>query len=155
MCPVPPAPAPIAKPQPKMTKLTFGLRAVCALAISVLAIGCTNTQVQKENLLATAGFRNISATTAQQKTLLAGLPPNQISTVAKDGKTWYVFPNHATNSAMVGTQAQYTQYRQLAFAQKISDQNLQAAQLNSMPPVGWGAWGGAWGGGFGGPVGWR
>jgi len=133
-----------------MNKLHFCFSALCAIAISMLASGCTNGQTQKENLLATAGFQNIAATTPQQKTLLAGLPANQISTVAKDGKTWFVFPNHAANSAMVGTQAQYTAYRQLAFAQKISDQNLAAAQLNSMPPVGWGAWGGgAWGPGWG------
>lgn len=133
-----------------MNKLLVGLRFLSALAISMLVIGCTNGQAQKENLLATAGFRNIAATTPQQKTLLAQLPANQISTVQKDGKTWFVFPNHAAGTAFVGTQAQYTSYRQLAFAQKISDQNLQAAQLNSMPPVGWGAWGGPmWGPGFG------
>ena len=132
-----------------MKKLIIGLRVSSALAISIFAIGCTNAQAQKENLLVTAGFHNVLATTPQQKTLLAGLPPNQISTVQKDGRTWFVFPNQAAGSALVGTQAQYTQYRQLAFAQKISDQNLQAAQLNSMPPVGWGAWGGGWGPGFG------
>ena len=136
-----------------MKKLLIGFRLAAAAAIAIFAVGCaSNGQASKENLMATAGFRNILATTPQQKTLLAGLPANQISTVQKDGKVWYVFPNHAAGSAMVGTQAQYTQYRQLAFAQKISDQNLQAAQLNSMPPVGWGAWGGGfWGGG----IGWR
>src|SRR5262249_13554272 len=119
--------------------------------VAILVAGCaSNGQASKENLMATAGWRNILATTPQQKTLLAGLPANQISTVQKDGKTWYVFPNHATGSAMVGTPGQYTAYKQLAFTQKISDQNLQAAQLNSMPPVGWGAWGGpAWGAGWG------
>ncbi len=136
----------IAQTKTNMKILTIGFRVFSALAISIFAIGCTNGQQSKENLLATAGFRNVLATTPQQKTLLAQLPPNQISTVQKDGKTWFVFPNQASGSAMVGTQAQYTQYRQLAFAQKISDQNLQAAQLNSMPPVGWGAWGGmGWG----------
>jgi hypothetical protein len=135
-----------------MKRILLCLRFASALAATLLVAGCTNGQAQKENLLATAGFRNILATTPQQKTLLAGLPANQISTVQKDGKVWFVFPNQAAGSAMVGTQAQYTQYRQLAFAQKISDQNLQAAQLNSMPPVGWGAWGGGvWGPG----IGWR
>ncbi len=107
-----------------MKKLTIGFRVLSALAISIFAIGCTNGQQSKENLLATAGFRNVLATTPQQKTLLAQLPPNQISTVQKDGKTWFVFPNQTNGSAMVGTQAQYTQYRQLAFAQKISWTNL-------------------------------
>jgi hypothetical protein len=134
-----------------MKKLLVGFRYVGAVAVALFAIGCSNGQSQKENLLATAGFHNVLASTPQQKTLLASLPANQISTVQKDGKTWFVFPNQAAGSAMVGTQAQYTQYRQLAFAQKISDQNLQAAQLNSMPPVGWGAWGGGWGPG----IGWR
>ncbi len=132
-----------------MKRILFVLRFASVLTATLLMAGCTNGQAQKENLLATAGFRNVLATTQQQKTLLAGLPANQVSTVQKDGKIWYVFPNHTAGSAMVGTGAQYTTYRQLAFAQKISDQNLQAAQLNSMPPVGWGAWGGGWGPGFG------
>ncbi len=130
-----------------MNRIIIGLRFAAVLAAAALVAGCaSNGQTAKENLLATAGFHNVLATTPQQKSLLATLPANQISTVQKDNKIWYVFPNHATGSAMVGTPAQYTTYRQLAFAQKISDQNLQAAQLNSMPPMGWGAWGGGfWG----------
>lgn len=114
-----------------------------AALLSLFATACSSTQ-GTENMLATAGFRNVLATTSQQKTLLASLPAGKMSTVLKDGKTWFVFPDQKTGSAFVGTQAQYTTYRQLLFAQNISDQNLMAAQMNSAP-----GWGGAWGGGWG------
>jgi hypothetical protein len=121
------------------------LRTCGALALMVLMSGCTSAQQQTENMLATAGFRNVLADTPQRKQLLASLPAGKMSTVLKDGKTWYVFPNQATNSAFVGSQQQYTLYRQLLFAQNISDQNLMAAQMNQQ--ANWGAWGGSmWGG---------
>ena len=88
-----------------MKRIILCLSFASALAATLLVAGCTNGQSQKENLLATAGFRNILATTPQQKTLLAGLPANQISTVQKDGKIWFVYPKHTAGSAMVGTQA--------------------------------------------------
>ncbi len=126
-----------------MRRLTITLNLMGALLLSLFAAGCSTTQ-NTENLLVTAGFRNVLAQTAQQKQLLASLPAGKMSTVLKDGKTYYVFPNQATNSALVGTQDQYTAFRQLLFVQNISDQNLMAAQMNSAP-----GWGGAWGGGWG------
>ena len=47
---------------------------------------------------------------------------------------------------------QYQAYQQLRLANKLSNENLEAAQMNQMATMNWGAWGG-WGG-YGG-WGWR
>ncbi|OAI42885.1 hypothetical protein AYO41_03290 [Verrucomicrobia bacterium SCGC AG-212-E04] len=124
-----------------MKRLLTILGVMSAATLSLLLAGCSTTQ-NTENMLVTAGFRNIQATTPQQQSLLASLPAGQVSTVLKDNKTYYVYPSQKTNSAYVGTQTQYTTFRQLLFVQNISDQNLMAAQMNSAP-----GWGGAWAGG--------
>jgi hypothetical protein len=136
-----------------MKTLLFSLRCGGALALALFAFGCTNAQQNTDNMLATAGFRNVLASTPQQKQLLASLPADKMSTVQKDGKTWYVFPNQATNSAMVGTPAQFATYRQMLSAQRMSDRNLMAAQQSRTIDPRWG--GPGWGGTWGGPWGWR
>jgi hypothetical protein len=44
---------------------------------------------------------------------------------------------------MVGDQAAYAKYQGLVVQQQISDQNLMAAQMETMPGMwgGWGYWG--------------
>lgn len=125
-----------------------------ALTLALTLSGCATEETKStENLLVTAGFKTHPANTAAKQKLLTSLPPGKVSTIQKNGHTFFVYPDLKNNVALVGTQQEYTAYRQLKFAKNISDQNLQAAELNSMPPVGWGAWGG-WAGGWGGPWGW-
>jgi hypothetical protein len=126
----------------------------CAAAAAMFVVGCEQETRSTESLLAAAGFQTHVANTAQKQKLLASLPPDKITTIQRNGHTYYVFPNLKNNSALVGTQTEYQTYLQLRLAKNISDQNLQAAQLNSMPPVGWGAWGG-WAGAWGPRWGWR
>ena len=115
-----------------------------AIGLCVLLTGCaTDGRSQRENLLVTAGFRNILATTPQQKTLLASLPPDGMSVVQKNGKSWYVYPNIPKGSAYVGTPEQALAYRNLAMAQRMSDRNLEASQMNRVTSMD------AWSGGYG------
>jgi hypothetical protein len=138
-----------------MNRIRSLISIVCAAAVSLLVAGCETTGDKKSNeeLLVASGFKQHLADTAQKQKLLASLPAGRISTIQKNGHTYYVYPDMANNSALVGTNAEYQSYLQLKLAKKLSDQNLEAAQLNAMPPVGWGAWGG-WAGGWGGPWGW-
>ena len=137
-----------------MNRISRLITTTSAVALAFFVAGCATEQTKStENLLVTAGFQTHPANTAAKQKLLASLPPGKISTMQKNGHVFYVYPDLKNNVALVGTQQEYTAYRQLKFAKNISDQNLQAAELNSMPPVGWGAWGG-WAGGWGGPWGW-
>jgi len=138
-----------------MNRIHSFLTLACTAALSLVLAGCETTDQNKSNedLLVAAGFKTHAANTAQKQKLLASLPAGKVSTIQKNGHTYFVYPDMKNNAALVGTQSEYTAYKQLKYAKKLSDQNLEAAQLNAMPPIGWGAWGG-WAGGWGGPWGW-
>ena len=133
-----------------MKYLFAGFNLIGAIALLTLAVGCTSTQTQtKENLLIAAGFKVIVPRTAAQQQKLKALPAGKVTLIRKDGKTYYVFPNAANNQAYVGGSTQYQAYRQLRLANKLANENLEAAEMNQDASMNWGAWGG-WGG-----PGWR
>jgi hypothetical protein len=122
----------------------------CVIALLALAVGCTTTQTQtqsKENLLIAAGFKVITPHTAAQQQKLQALPAGKVTLVQKDGKTYYVFPDAANNQAYVGGPKQYQAYKQLRLANKLANENLEAAEMNQDASMNWGTRGGwgAWG----------
>jgi hypothetical protein len=84
----------------------------------------------KEDLLIAAGFKTIVPSTAAQQQKLQALPPNKVTMVQKEGKTYYVFPDAANNRAYVGGPKQYQSYQQLRLQNKLAQENLEAAELN-------------------------
>jgi hypothetical protein len=124
---------------------------VCALALVFVWAGCSSMQTQvqsKENLLVAAGFQVIVPKTAAQQQKLQTLPADRVTLVQQDGKTYYVFPDAPHNQAYVGGPTQFQTYLQLRLANKLANENLEAAEMNQDASLDWGAWGG-WGG-----VGW-
>ena len=127
-----------------------GFSLIGAFAVLTLAAGCTSMQTQnKENLLIAAGFKVITPHTTAQQQKLQALPPDHITLVQIERKTYYVFPDAANNQAYVGGPKQYQAYKQLRLANKLANENLEAAELNQDASMDWGGWGG-WGG-----PGWR
>jgi hypothetical protein len=124
------------------------LSLIGVLALLAFAVGCTSTQTQtqnKENLLIAAGFKVIIPKTAVQQQKLKALPPDKVTLVQKSGKIYYVFPDAANNQAYVGGPTEYQAYKQLRLVNKLSNDNLQAAEMNQDAEMDWGGWGG-WGG---------
>jgi len=119
-----------------------------ALMLLVLAVGCETTSSHTD-LLSAAGFKVLAADTPKKQELLATLPKDQLSLITVKGKSFYVQPA-GTNTAYVGTPAEYQSYQQLRLAQHLSNQNLEAAQMNQTAMYGWGnVWGpGFYGAGF-------
>ena len=109
-----------------------------------LFAGCA-TQTSTTDLLAAAGFKLMTADNPQKQELLNTLPKNQISAITWKGKTFYVQPAAASNQAYVGTPTEYQSYQQLRLAKQMSNENLQAAQMDSLAMN---RWGGVWGPGF-------
>ena len=128
------------------------LKFLTVIALLAVAVGCANEAENKQNLAVAAGFKIITPKNAQQQTILTQLAKDQVTPVNYQGKTYYVLPDAANNQAYVGGAEQYQAYQQLRLAQHLSNQNLEAAQMNQMATMNWGAWGG-WGG-YGG-WGWR
>ena len=136
-----------------MKHIFTGLNLIGAFALLAVAVGCTSMQTQnKENLLIARGFKVIVPHTAAQQQKLQALPPDHVTLVQKDGKTYYVFPDAANNQAYVGGPKQYQAYKQLRLENKLANDNLEAAEINQDASMDWGSWGG-WGG-MGG-MGWR
>jgi len=126
-----------------MKHIFTGLNLVCAVALLGLTIGCSTMQTKsKENLLIAAGFRVISPKTAAQQQLLNSLPPDKVTPIRHAGKRYYVFPDAAHNQAYVGRPTEYQRYRQLRLANQLSNENLEAAQMNEMASSGFDDWDG-------------
>jgi hypothetical protein len=129
-----------------MNQVFTGIKLTGLIALLFLAMGCATQQTQtKENLLIAAGFKVITPSTALQQQKLQALPPGKVTLVKKDGKSYYVFPDAPNNQAYVGGSTQYQAYQQLRLANKLANENLQAAEMNQDASMEWGAWGG-WGG---------
>jgi hypothetical protein len=129
-----------------MKHIITGFSLISAFALLALSVGCTGMQTQsKESLLTAAGFKTVVPKTAAQQKKLQALPPDKVALVQKDGKTYYVFPDAANNRALVGGPKQYQSYQQLRLANKLTNENLESAEIYQDASMNWGAWGG-WGG---------
>jgi predicted dienelactone hydrolase len=137
-----------------MKQLQTAFKFLTVIALLALAVGCATETQNKQNMAIAAGFKIITPAKPDQIALLQSLPADKVTPVNYHGKTFYVLPDAKNNQAYVGGTEQYQAYQQLRLAQHLSNQNLEAAQMNSMNSMNWGAWGG-WGGvGFYGR-GWR
>lgn len=88
-----------------------------AIIIVSFALGCASTlpappPPSTAKLLA-AGFRAVDAKTQLQQERLAALPQGRVSERQRTGKTFFVYPDLATNKLYVGTQKEYDTYRLL------------------------------------------
>ena len=129
-----------------MKHMFTGLNLIGTITLLALAVGCTGMQTQsKENLLISAGFKAIVPSTAAQQQKLKALPAGKVTLVQKNGKTYYVFPDAVNNQAYVGGAEQYQAYKQLRLANKLANENLEAAEMNQDASMNWDTWGG-WGG---------
>jgi hypothetical protein len=134
-----------------MKKILNLMKCLAALAVLSLGVGCATDSHSKEDMLVAAGFKVITPTKPDQIALLPTLPEGKVTRITHQGKTYYVLPDVKHNQAYVGGPKQYQSYQQLRLAKQLSNENLEAAQMNQMASMNWGAWGGwgAWG-----PVGW-
>jgi uncharacterized lipoprotein YmbA len=91
-------------------RLLTPMKFLVAFALLAFAVGCATTQ-QTENLLSAAGFNTVIASTPKQQQHLKTLKPDKITSVKRNGKTYFVF-------------------QQLRLQQKLSNENLIAAEMD-------------------------
>ncbi len=121
------------------------MKEILALALAAAMLtGCAAIQRAEskgtEQLLAAAGFQALPANTPQRQSAMAALKPYTIQSQVRGDKVYYVYPDKKQNFAYIGDQAAYSRYQNLVVQQQISDQNLMAAQMETMPGM-WGGWG--------------
>ena len=117
-------------------RLTRSLLLIPALLILT---ACSNVS-EKRTLLASAGFRTIPATTPAQIEKLHAIKSSKVIPMNGKRGTVYVFADKAKNSLIVGSPAQYQQYRALKLREQKIDEKLLDAQMN-MDNADYSAWG--------------
>jgi hypothetical protein len=128
-----------------MKQILTTLKFLTVIALGVFAVSCASQQEEKQNLAVAAGFKVITPKNAEQQNILNQLPAGQVTRITYQGHTLYVLPDAKNNQAYVGRAEEYQAYEQLRLANKLSNQNLEAAQMNQMSSMNWGAWGGWYG----------
>ena len=131
-----------------MSRVKILLNILSVAAVLASATGCSTTK-QTENLLSAAGFKMVPAATPEQKAHLQRLPAGKVTTVQRNGTTYFVYPDAAKEMVYVGQQPQYQEYQKLRLQNHMAMDQLKAAELNSDPA--WSQWG-AWDGAFGFPA---
>ncbi len=121
----------------KLIKHSLTILAVAAAFAFVT--GCSTTR-QTEDLLSAAGFKAQPATTAPQQAHLKSLPDHKVSSVRKDGKQYFVYPDVARNVLYTGQSAQYEQYKKLRAQQQLADEQPGPYEQEEIQTSVWGAW---------------
>ena len=128
-----------------MNIILTSFKYLAALALATLAVGCASNTAGQQDMAVAAGFKIITPSKPDQQAILAKLPAGQVTPITYNGKGYYVLPDAAKNQAYVGGPAEYQTYQQLRLAKQLSNENLQAAEMNQNASMNnWGAWGG-WG----------
>ncbi len=126
------------------------LIAILSAGAVLVTSGCAQQVIgQKEDMLSAAGFRVKTADTPERLQSLQALPPNRFVQQNLNGHEVWVYSDPIVCRCLyVGSPEAYQRYHQLNFQQNIVNQQVEAAQLNSMGwgygPYGWGPWG-PWG----------
>lgn len=117
------------------------------LTLSLLAAGCAAMREerihQKENLLAAAGFKMKLADTPQALAQLQAMPQNRmIARSAPDGSLVYTYADlQGCKCLYKGHAPEYEQYKQLAIARQLAQDQVEAAEANEAASMDWGWWG--------------
>jgi hypothetical protein len=120
-----------------MKQILAPFRILPTIALLALAVGCANTRSKEDSLVA-AGFKVSVPKTAAQQQKLKSLPPDKVTVLQKDGKTYYVFPDVARNLAYVGGPKEYETYHQI----RLQKKKLEEIQWKeNAEQIDWGGWG--------------
>jgi hypothetical protein len=104
-----------------------------------LAMGCS-TMKQTESMLSEAGFKTVPAVTEAQKAHLQTITPNKLSSVVRQGKTYFVFPDTRRQMLYVGQQPEYDAYQKLRREKQMAEEQEMERMKTESANDAWGAW---------------
>jgi hypothetical protein len=99
---------------------------------ALLAVGaCTSQVVQKEDILAAAGFSFRPANTPRAAAALKALPPHRFVHQIRNGQPIWIYADPTICGCLyAGDDAAYQRFRQMVFQKQIADERTQAALMN-------------------------
>ena len=117
-----------------------------ALALFSCAAMRRDAAIDKERILAAAGFQMKLADTSDKRARLTAFSPQRkLAAQTIDGQLRFVYADaEYCKCVYVGTEQAHQRFQKLALEKRISDQQVQAADANEAAAMQWGAWGG-WG----------
>jgi hypothetical protein len=109
------------------------LATLAALALPWTLFGCAGTAPPSpsESDLVAAGFKVLTAKTAQQQEHLRSLPPGTITAWQRNGVEYYVYPDAGNDRLYVGTPKEYAAYRRLRPGDYPSSGQQQVSDVGS------------------------
>lgn len=110
------------------------------ILLPVMGIAACSNIGEKRTELASAGFRTFPATSPAQIAHLASIKSSKVIPLKGPNGVVYVFADHGKKALMVGSPAQYQNYRKIKLAQQRIDEKLLEAQTN-LGQADWSAWG--------------
>jgi len=88
--------------------------------------------------------------------LIMKLPQGHLTSLVRNGKTLFLFPDSSHHLLLVGNQAAYETYQQLHLKNNLSRDTLATKALNADASIDWSDWGGLeapyWGPDFNNPT---
>jgi hypothetical protein len=121
-------------------------RVTLVLVITLTLAGCAtiqrNATIEKEQMLAAAGFILKPADSPEKLASLMDFPQHQLCTGFKGGKMFFLYADATTCKCLyVGNQKAYQNYQKFALEQKMAYEELYAAQTVQDMQMDWGMWG--------------
>jgi len=120
--------------------------ALLATAVVLLAAcAASSPSPNTVSLLGAAGFRVRTPETAQQKEIFANLAAYKVESIQVKGQTFYVYKDASKGLALVGHQAEYERYRQMARQDRLAASYDTAMMASAAESESWyGASGSDW-----------
>ena len=108
-----------------------------------LALGaCAQQVVNKEDLLAAAGFGSKPADTPQRVAALNRLPPHKFVRTVRNGQPiWFYADPTICGCLYAGDTRAYDAYKHEVFDQHLADERAMTAQMNADAAMDWNMWG--------------
>lgn len=125
--------------QSKCLAVYLGLLAITA---TLFMSGCASEKEHNtESLLSAAGFRTLTPTTAQQRAIYDSMPANKVQRFEQNGRVMYAYADKKSGVVYLGSENEYQRYKQLGLQQSLSNEQMEAAEMNQNAAMSWGAWG--------------
>lgn len=123
------------------------LAVLVLIVVGFVATGCkmieSREAMDKERVLAAAGFHMKFADTPEKIAHLETLPQRKLVPQDHDGEPWYVYADSTHCKCIyVGNEAAYQRYQKLAIQQQLAEDQVMAASMNENAAMNWGLWGG-------------
>jgi hypothetical protein len=127
---------------PGKTTAVLGTLCILGVAISGCAAIRNHEAIQKERLLAAAGFQMKLADTPAKIARLETLPQRKLVPHTRtDGTLYYLYADAGECKCLyVGTEAAYQRYQKICVKQQIAEDNRMTAQMNEDAAMDWGMW---------------